>query len=99
MEGNIVQTLSRTLHEEVKFDRSRVTSVDWASYPMSDLPRGASRGSGADRPADDQPSYGAGEAASTPVAAALANALFDATGVRLRAVPFNAERVKAALKS
>jgi len=97
VEGNIVQTLSRTLHEEVKFDRSRVTSVDWASYPVLRFP---------EAPAVevalinrlDQPSYGAGEAASTPVAAALANAVFDATGVRLRAVPFDAERVKAALR-
>jgi CO/xanthine dehydrogenase Mo-binding subunit len=48
-----------------------------------------------DRP--EQPAYGAGEASSAPVAAALANAVFDATGVRLRSVPFTAERVKAAL--
>ena len=96
IEGNIMQTLSRTLHEEVKFDRSRVTSVDWASYPILTFPEApAIEVALIDRP--DQPSYGAGEAASAPVAAALANAVFDATGVRLRTVPFTAERVKAAL--
>jgi nicotinate dehydrogenase subunit B len=96
VEGNIVQTLSRTLHEEVTFDRSRVTSVDWVSYPIlrfSEAP--AVEVALIDRP--DQPSYGAGEAASAPVGAALANAIFDATGVRLRRVPFTAARVKAAL--
>jgi nicotinate dehydrogenase subunit B len=96
VEGNIMQTLSRTLHEEVTFDKSRVTSVDWARYPIlrfTEAP--AVQVALIDRP--DQPSYGAGEAASAPVAAALANAVFDATGVRLRSVPFTAERVKAAL--
>ncbi|SPF53034.1 Aerobic-type carbon monoxide dehydrogenase, large subunit CoxL/CutL-like protein [Candidatus Sulfopaludibacter sp. SbA4] len=96
VEGNIVQTLSRTLHEEVTFDRSRVTSVDWASYPVLTFPEApAIEVALIDHP--DQPSYGAGEAASAPVAAALANAIFDATGVRLRTVPFTPARVKAAL--
>jgi len=96
VEGNIMQTLSRTLHEEVTFDKSRVTSVNWARYPIlrfTEAP--AVQVALIDRP--DQPSYGAGEAASAPVAAALANAVFDATGVRLRSVPFTAERVKAVL--
>ena len=96
VEGNIMQTLSRTLHEEVTFDKSRVTSVDWVSYPILTFPEApAVQVALIDRP--EQPSYGAGEAASAPVAAALANAIFDATGVRLRTVPFTAERVKAAL--
>jgi nicotinate dehydrogenase subunit B len=96
VEGNIVQTLSRTLHEEVKFDRSRVTSVDWSSYPILTFPEApAIEVALISRP--DQPSFGAGEAASAPVAGALANAIFDATGVRLRTVPFTPERVKAAL--
>jgi nicotinate dehydrogenase subunit B len=96
VEGCIVQTLSRALHEEVKFDRSRVTSVDWTSYPilsMREVP--AIDVILIDRP--DQPLLGAGEAATAPVAAAVANAVFDATGVRLRTAPFTAERVKAAL--
>jgi CO/xanthine dehydrogenase Mo-binding subunit len=96
IEGCIVQTLSRALHEEVRFDRTRVTSVDWASYPVLRFPE-APRVEVVlvDRP--DQPLLGAGEAATAPVAAALANAIFDATGVRLRTVPFTSERVKAAL--
>ncbi len=96
VEGCIVQTLSRALHEEVTFDRSRVTSVDWASYPMLTFPEvPAVEVILIDRP--DQPLLGAGEAATAPVAAALANAVFDATGVRLRTVPFTPERVKATL--
>jgi CO/xanthine dehydrogenase Mo-binding subunit len=96
IEGCIVQTLSRALHEEVTFDRSRVTSVDWASYPILRFPEAPQVDVILiDRP--DQPLMGAGEAATAPVAAALANAVFDATGVRLRTVPFTPERVKAAL--
>jgi len=96
VEGCIVQTLSRALHEEVTFDRSRVTSVDWASYPILRFPEAPQVDVILiDRP--DQPLLGAGEAATAPVAAALANAVFDATGVRLRTVPFTQERVKAAL--
>jgi nicotinate dehydrogenase subunit B len=95
IEGNIMQTLSRTLHEEVTFDKSRVTSVDWVRYPLLRFPEApAVQVALIDRP--EQPAYGAGEAASAPVAAALANAIFDATGVRLRTVPFTTERVKAA---
>jgi CO/xanthine dehydrogenase Mo-binding subunit len=96
IEGCIVQTLSRALHEEVTFDRARVTSVDWATYPVLTFPEVPlidvillNR--------TDQPIMGAGEAATAPVAAALANAVFDATGVRLRTAPFTPERVKAAL--
>lgn len=96
VEGNILQTLSRTLHEATTFDRNRVTSVDWASYPLPrftevpllEIDLIARR---------DQPPLGAGEAASSPVPAALANAVCNATGVRLRSVPFTRERVKAAL--
>jgi CO/xanthine dehydrogenase Mo-binding subunit len=96
VEGCIVQTLSRTLHEEVTFDRSRVTSVDWASYPILRFPEAPQVDVILiDRP--DQPLLGAGEAATAPVAAALANAVFDATGVRLRTVPFTQARVKTAL--
>jgi nicotinate dehydrogenase subunit B len=96
VEGCILQTLGRTLHEEVKFDRSRVTSVDWASYPIlrfAEVP-----------PVEvallnhpEIPSVGAGEAATAPVAAALANAIFDATRARLRTVPFTPERVESVL--
>ena len=96
VEGCILQTLSRTLFEEVTFDRSRVTSTDWTSYPILTFP---------DVPRleivlidrRDEPPLGAGEAATAPVAAAVGNAIFDATGVRLRRAPFRAARVKAAL--
>jgi CO/xanthine dehydrogenase Mo-binding subunit len=97
VEGNIMQTLSRTLHEEVKFDKSKVTSVDWRSYPVLTFPEApALEVALIDRP--DQPSNGAGEAASAPVAAALGNAIFDATGIRLRRVPFSKETLRAALQ-
>jgi CO/xanthine dehydrogenase Mo-binding subunit len=96
IEGGILQTLSRVLLEEVKFDRSRVTSVDWESYPIltfSAVPKLDIEL--IDRPT--APPLGAGEAACTTVGAALANAVFDATGARLRTVPFTPERLKAAL--
>jgi len=96
VEGNLLQTLSRTLYEETTFDRSRVTSVDWASYRLLRFPQVPRLEIALiDRP--ELPPLGAGEAASTPVPAALANAVFDATGVRLRSVPFTAARVKALL--
>ncbi len=96
VEGNILQTLSRVLMEEVKFDSSRVMNVDWSSYPIltfSETPK--LEIDLIDRPT--LPPLGAGEAACTPVGAALANAVFDATGVRLRSVPFTPERFKRVL--
>jgi nicotinate dehydrogenase subunit B len=96
VEGSILQTLSRTLMEEVQFDRAHVTSVDWSSYPILRFPDVPKLDIVLiDRPTE--PPLGAGEAACTTVAAALANAIFDATGARLRTVPFTLERVKAAL--
>jgi len=90
IEGSILQTLGRALHEEVKFDRSRVTSVDWASYPILSLPDVPSLDVALiDRPS--LPPLGAGEASTAPVAAAVANAVFDATGIRLRRVPLRLE--------
>jgi CO/xanthine dehydrogenase Mo-binding subunit len=80
----------------VQFDHAHVTSVDWVSYPILTFPEvPAIEVALLDRPA--LPPFGAGEASTAPVAAALANAVFDATGVRLRAVPFTPDRVKAAL--
>jgi CO/xanthine dehydrogenase Mo-binding subunit len=96
VEGCIVQTLSRALHEEVKFDRSRVTSLDWSTYPILRFPEAPPvEVALINRP--ELPPFGAGEAATAPVVAALANAVFDATGVRLRTVPFTPTRVEAAL--
>jgi CO/xanthine dehydrogenase Mo-binding subunit len=97
IEGNIVQGVSRTLWEEVTFDRKTVTSVDWLSYPILDI---------TETPAEvnvvlinhpELPPTGAGEPSIRPVAAAIANAIFDATGVRIRRVPFSPDRVKSAL--
>lgn len=96
IEGSIVQTLSRSLHEEVIFNRSTVTIVDWTSYPILRFPDAPPIEVALINHPDQQP-VGAGEAASAPVAAALANAVFDATGIRLRTVPFTQERVRAAL--
>src|SRR5204862_6898901 len=74
----------------------RVTSVDWATYPILTFPEvPAIDVVQLNRP--DQPLLGAGEAGTVPVAAALGNAIFDATGVRLRQVPFTPARVKTAL--
>lgn len=96
IEGCILQTLSRALHEEVKFDRGRVTTLDWASYPILTMPE-APTVEIALLNHPEEPIFGAGEAASAPVAGALANAIFDATGAVLRVAPFIAERVKAAI--
>jgi len=96
LEGNIIQTISRTLHEEIVYDRDRVTTVDWSSYPILTFPEVPMLEFELIQRLD-QPPLGVGEAASTPVPAALGNAVFDATGVRLRTVPFRADRVKAAL--
>jgi CO/xanthine dehydrogenase Mo-binding subunit len=96
IEGNVIQTLSRTLKEELKFDRSRVTSLDWASYPIltfPDVPK--IEVTLIDRP--DKPSWGAGEPICAVVPPALGNAVFDAIGARLRTAPYTPERVKAAL--
>jgi CO/xanthine dehydrogenase Mo-binding subunit len=97
IEGGVIQTISRTLLEELKFNRSRVTSLDWATYPILTFP---------DVPDDvvielvDRPSevpWGAGEPTCAVVPAAISNAIFDATGARLRSVPFKPDKVKAAL--
>jgi CO/xanthine dehydrogenase Mo-binding subunit len=97
VEGNIVQGVSRTLWEEVTFDKQAVTSVDWISYPILDITETPGQIDVViiNRP-EIEPS-GAGEPSIRPIAAAIANAIFDATGVRIRRVPFSPERVKAAL--
>jgi len=95
LEGNIIQTVSRTLIEELKFDRSRVTSLDWASYPILTFPQVPEIVMDLiDRPT--MPPWGAGEPSAAVVPSAISNAVFDATGVRLRSVPFTPTKVKAA---
>ncbi len=94
--GNVIQSTSRVLKERVDFDIAGVASLEWSSYPIISFP---------EIPAVDvvtmnrpgEPPLGAGESASVPSAAAIANAIYDATGVRFREVPFDAERIKAAL--
>ena len=97
LEGGAIQGISRTLLEEVTWDDRKITSVDWRSYkPLflnAEVP--AIEAVLINRP--DMPAMGAGETAVTVTGAAIGNAVFDATGVRLRQVPFTPERVKAAL--
>jgi CO/xanthine dehydrogenase Mo-binding subunit len=97
IEGNILQAVSRTLHEEVVFDSARVTSIDWASYPILTFPEAPVLEIDLVAGPRDRP-LGAGEAASAPVPAAIGNAVFDATGIRLRRVPLTPARVLAALQ-
>ena len=97
IEGNIVQGVSRALWEEVTFDRNTVTSVDWITYPILDITETPGQ---VDVVLINHPEIapsGAGEPSIRPVAAAIANAIFDATGVRIRRVPFSPDRVKAAV--
>ncbi|HKW53388.1 MAG TPA: molybdopterin cofactor-binding domain-containing protein [Stellaceae bacterium] len=97
IEGNVVQTVSRTLKEEVTFDRSRVTSVDWVSYPILTFPEVPDIAIDLiDRP-NEKP-WGAGEPSAAVVPAALSNAVFDAVGARLRSVPFTPGKVRAAIQ-
>ena len=95
IEGNMVQGASRALWEETKFDTQSVTSVDWLSYPILDMTEAPEA---IDVVLIDHPEIdptGGGEPSMRPVAAAIANAIFDATGVRLRQAPFTPERIKA----
>ncbi len=105
VECAMLHGLSRALWEEVRFDNEKVTSVDWASHPSlrhSDTPESidvvlVNGDPNPDRP--DLPPYGAGEGSHKPMIAAVANAIYDATGVRLRRAPFRRERVLAALQA
>ncbi len=97
IEGNVVQGISRTLWEEVKFDANNVTSVDWMTYPILDITETPEAIEVALINHPELPPTGAGEPSIRPVAAAIANAIFDATGVRIRRVPFSPDRVKQAL--
>jgi nicotinate dehydrogenase subunit B len=94
VEGNALQSLSRALYEEVTFDESHITSVDWDTYPILKFSKVPDVDVVLiDRP--DRRAVGAGEPATITTAAAVANAIYDATGVRVRQVPFRPERVRA----
>ena len=95
MEGAVIQSLSWTLKEEVRFSDSAILSTDWASYPIltfQEVPH-------IDVAVINQPGMpflGTGEAGQGPTAAAVTNAIYDAVGVRLRTLPLTPDRVKAA---
>jgi len=105
IEGAMLHSLSRALHEEVQFDAEKTIGVDWLTHPSlrhADTPARidvvlVNGDPNPQRP--DLPQYGAGETACKPMIAAVANAIYDATGVRLRRVPFRDARVLAALKA
>jgi CO/xanthine dehydrogenase Mo-binding subunit len=96
IEGGIMQAVSWTLHEAVTFDRTRVTSIDWSTYPILRFPSAPDRIDVHVLPRPGQPFLGTGEAAQGPAAAALANAVANATGVRVRDLPIIPARVQAA---
>ncbi len=98
IEGNIIQGVSRTLLEEVRFDAQGVKNLDWASYPIATFRRVPdiqvvllNR--------KEMPALGGGEPSTVPVPAAIANAVFDAVGVRVREIPMTPQKVQAALRS
>ncbi len=97
IESNVMQSTSRALFEEVTFDTRNVTSVDWNGYRIADIKDAPDAIDIIliDRP--DVAPTGAGEASTRPTAAAIANAIFDATGVRLRRAPLSPARVKAGM--
>jgi nicotinate dehydrogenase subunit B len=98
IEGNVIQTVSRTLLEQVRYDRSHVTSLDWLTYPILTFPDVPDIDIDLiDRP-NEKP-WGVGEPSSAIVSAALSNAVFDAIGVRLRSVPFSPEKTLAAINA
>ena len=99
IEGNVVQGISRALHEEVTFDRRAVTSVDWITYPILDITEAPEAVQIVLLDHPEVGPTGAGEPSTRPIAAAINNAVFDATGVRLRRAPLTPERVKPALTS
>jgi CO/xanthine dehydrogenase Mo-binding subunit len=97
IEGNVIQTVSRTLKEELKFSHSAVTSLDWASYPILTFPEVPDIVIELiDRPTEKP--WGVGEPTTAVVPSAISNAVFDATGVRLRSVPFTPEKVRETLR-
>ncbi|MDF0544804.1 molybdopterin-dependent oxidoreductase [Sphingobium sp. H39-3-25] len=94
--GNVVQSASRALVEQVPFDERGVAALEWGNYPLITFPE-VPEIDVLMLPQPDEPPLGAGESASVPSAAAIANALYDATGIRFREPPFTPEKVREAL--
>ena len=105
IQGNLLHGISRTLYEEVRFDGEKVTSVDWRTHPTlthMDTPERIDVVMVNGDPNPDRPDlrpYGAGEPSHRPVPAAIANAVYDATGVRMRRLPLRPERVLEELRA
>jgi nicotinate dehydrogenase subunit B len=97
IEGNVIQSTSRALMEEIPFERTTVAAREWGAYPIIKFPD-VPRVDVLMLPRPDQPPLGVGESASVPSAAAIANAIFDATGVRFRDPPFTPERILRGLR-
>jgi len=95
--GNVIQSTSRALMEEVSFERASVTAREWGAYPIIKFPD-VPKIDVLMLPRQDQPPLGVGESASVPSAAAIANAIYDATGVRFRELPFTPERILQGLR-
>ncbi|MGC2775000.1 MAG: molybdopterin cofactor-binding domain-containing protein, partial [Bradyrhizobium sp.] len=97
IEGNVIQSTSRALMEEIPFARGKVAAREWGAYPIITFPD-VPRIDVLMLPRPDQPPLGVGESASVPSAAAIANAIYDATGVRFREPPFTPERILKGLR-
>src|SRR5204863_1148484 len=95
--GNVIQSTSRALMEEVSFDRSSVTAREWGAYPIIKFPD-VPKIDVLMLPRPEKPPLGVAESGSVPSAAAIANAIFDATGVRFRELPFTPERILQGLR-
>ena len=96
LEGGFVQAVSWTLFEQVKFDALGITSIDWETYPIMTFESApVIETLLLNRP--ESPMLGAGEAAQNPTPAAIANAIYDAVGLRLRDIPFTPEKLRAGL--
>src|SRR5580692_8556387 len=97
IEGNVIQSTSRALMEEISFSGASIASREWGAYPIITFPD-VPKIDVLMLPRQDQPPLGVGESASVPSAAAIANAIFDATGVRFREPPFTPERILRGLR-
>ena len=96
IEGNVIQTVSRALIEDLQFDRSKVTSIDWVTYPILTFPQAPDINIELIDHPNEKP-WGAGEPSAAVIPSAISNAIFDAAGVRMRSVPFTPEKVKLSL--